>query len=204
MSDDENAPRADAEPQILCQHEQDMWGPPPLLPGEDPLIYEAFRSRIRNAVKPRDFIEEMYTREILYQSWVARGLRLHRAAYLKNRAYASMSRAVLDASPEEKRERLKRSFKRDSAFTRTSIERLFLKTGKMSEAELADMLGRNLDAVEQFDRAIERAETRRDAIFREVTRHRATLGADLRRAIEQVEEADFEVVAPPTAMSGSE
>lgn len=62
----------------------------------------------------------------------------------------------------------------------------------------------NLEIAERIDRAIATAERRRDAAYREITRHRTTLGADLRRAVADVVETSFVVTAPPTAMAEPE
>lgn len=74
--------------------ELDLWGPPPLLPGEDPAIYEAFRRRIYEAVKPSDFIEETYVRDALDLTWQARGLRRLKEALLRLRVGAEIGSTI--------------------------------------------------------------------------------------------------------------
>ena len=61
---------------------------------------------------------------------------------------------------------------------------------------LARALSANIDSVERIDRMIMNAEARRNAALREMEQHRATLALALRRASDDVVEADFEDVAP--------
>jgi hypothetical protein len=48
--------------------------------------------------------------------------------------------------------------------------------------------------LERIDRMIAIAEDRRDAMLREIERHRATLANTLRRPVEQIEEGEYQVV----------
>jgi hypothetical protein len=58
---------------------------------------------------------------------------------------------------------------------------------------MAETLARELDKVERVDRMIMSLEARRNAVLREVDRHRATVAQALRRAVD-VEDAQFEEV----------
>jgi len=61
------------------------------------------------------------------------------------------------------------------------------------EAVMAKTLANELDKVERIDRMIVSAEARRNAVLREVDRHRASVALTLRRAV-NVEDAQFEEV----------
>jgi hypothetical protein len=43
--------------------------PSPLLPGDDETEYAKFTAQFLAVAKPRDFIEEMLARDVLYYSW---------------------------------------------------------------------------------------------------------------------------------------
>ncbi len=59
---------------------------------------------------------------------------------------------------------------------------------------MAETLSVKLDNIERIDRLIASAEARRNAALREVDRHRSAIAQTLRRAIEEPEDAEFEVV----------
>ena len=61
------------------------------------------------------------------------------------------------------------------------------------DAVMAETLALELDRVERIDRMIMSAEARRNAVLREVDRHRASVAQALRRAV-NVEDAQFEEV----------
>jgi hypothetical protein len=59
---------------------------------------------------------------------------------------------------------------------------------------MAQTLSINLNDIERIERMIASAEARRNAILREVERHRATWAQDLRRAAQQAEDVEFEII----------
>ena len=52
------------------------------------------------------------------------------------------------------------------------------------------------DNVERIDKMIVAAESRRNAFYRELDRHRASLASQWREKIRNIEEADFKVIKP--------
>jgi hypothetical protein len=65
------------------------------------------------------------------------------------------------------------------------------------DAVMAQALAGKLNEIERIDRVTMNAEVRRNAILREVDRHRASLGQALRRASDEVEDAQFEEIKAP-------
>jgi hypothetical protein len=63
--------------------------------------------------------------------------------------------------------------------------------GLTMEMVKAETLASNLDDFERIDRLIASAEARRDACLREIDRHRSGLGAALRQAADEIEDAEF-------------
>ena len=43
----------------------DLFGPPPILEGEDPKAYDEILDRVFGAVGPTDFIEEIWVRDLV-------------------------------------------------------------------------------------------------------------------------------------------
>jgi hypothetical protein len=60
-----------------------------------------------------------------------------------------------------------------------------------------------LDEIERIDRMIASSEARRNNALREIDRHRATLGAALRAAVDEAEDAEFTNVETGAAAKDS-
>ena len=68
-------------------------------------------------------------------------------------------------------------------------------TGQTLEAVRAKAFVASIDVIERIDRMVMAAKARRNAALRELERHRAALAEALRRATDDVVDADFEDVA---------
>ena len=60
----------------------DLLGPPSIISGEDPKEYAELLARIHDDVKPRDFIERAFVRDIADHIWEVRRLRRLKAQLL--------------------------------------------------------------------------------------------------------------------------
>jgi hypothetical protein len=60
--------------------------------------------------------------------------------------------------------------------------------------DIAGIVTVNIKVLERIDRMVMTMEARRNAAYREAERHRMGLGERLRRAAEQVEDAEFHEV----------
>jgi hypothetical protein len=69
-----------------------------------------------------------------------------------------------------------------------------------SNGGLANTVAININDIERIDRMVMTMEARRNAAYREVERHRIGLGERLRRAVEQVEDAEFREVDETTSI----
>jgi hypothetical protein len=59
-----------------------VFGPPPILPGENPKDYEEILNRITATIGARDFIEEIWCRDLADVVWNLFRYRRIKAAYL--------------------------------------------------------------------------------------------------------------------------
>ena len=59
------------------------------------------------------------------------------------------------------------------------------------EDVMAETLEGKIDSFERFDRMLASSEARRNNALREIERHRGALGAAVREAIDEVEDAEF-------------
>src|SRR6185437_15794430 len=75
--------------------------------------------------------------------------------------------------------------------TREKLDEILKKAGLGMGDVMAEALSGALDAYERVDRMVASAEARRNNALREIDRHRSALGAGVRQAIDEVEDAEF-------------
>jgi hypothetical protein len=197
-----------------------MFGPPPLLKGEDVAAYDELLARVSGNLKPSDIFEEIWMREIVDLSWEAFRWRRLLAAFIailipkalerilqrltKNQP-ASMSRETsLLGKLREAQDSLDAGQKLATeweAGDKTAIERvqgMLVSAGKTMESVVAQATASELDKIERFNRLIASAEARRNAALHEIERHRAPFAQRLRAEIHKLDGAEFETVESNT------
>ena len=168
----------------------ELLGPPPLLDGEDLDAYNRFQDRIRSTVGPKTIIEDLWCRDILDLS-----LEVLRLRQIKVKLMATKrNKAALDLLED----RLSKSEFDAFLVGPEGIQEALLENGIDDETVSAKVLVRCLDHVERIDRMTASAESRRNAAFREIDRHRdAIVARRLRESVVEIQDAAFEDVAPP-------
>jgi hypothetical protein len=68
---------------------------------------------------------------------------------------------------------------------------------------IAETLECKIDTFERIDRMLASSEARRNNALREIDRHREALGAAMRRAVDEVEDAEFRDVETGEVSGGS-
>lgn len=74
------------------------------------------------------------------------------------------------------------------------VKKLLASVGLTMDAVMARILAIKLEQIERIDRLIMSAEARRNAVLREVDRHRASVAQALRQAADNIEDTQFEEV----------
>jgi hypothetical protein len=238
-----------------------LFGPPPVIEGEDAAAYDQLLARIFAALKPVDVIDEMFTADVLSLEWEvlrlrrlkwslirARGIKkledfmgenLDYDLYLENFAddlaevlqenlpedrakeAHTLARAcaqneadalakitkllggltlnmdrVLDDAKDRKAKELVQEFVRCQPDAVKLVDELLTAAGLSMDTFMADALAHRLDSIERIDRLISIAESRRNASLHEIERRRAVFGETLRRSVQEIEDAEFEVIEP--------
>jgi hypothetical protein len=175
--------------------------PPPLLPGEAEDDYNEVASRFLEIARPRDAIEEFLTRDCIDLTWEIFRLRRMKAALLRSSASNGVrivlstigriepSLSTLLSGPDFAQE-----WAKGDASKRREFSEILKKAGLTMDDVMAEALAAQIDSFERFDRMLASAEARRNNALREIDRHRETLGAAARRAVEEVQDAEFQVV----------
>ena len=198
-----------------------IFGPPPLLEGEDPAAYEALHAGVSKAVRPTDFIEKIWVRGAVDVKWDAFRLRRNQAEHLSDLvrdkvdtraswlAEAQARLLPLEGTAKEEMDKLldyksKPNLESPAALYPHAYEK-FQELRESAKATLdmneiqANVIATNLDKIEWFEHLITINDRRFDAIIRELDRHRS-VQKYLDSNVKDVEEAKFNIVSPKTTI----
>jgi hypothetical protein len=181
----------------------DLLGPAPLFEGEDTAAYDELLARISGAVKPADIFEEIWIRDIVDLVWEAFRLRRLKANLMTAVAHVALEDILEPLLGWTDAHDLAKAW---AARERAAIERvdeLLASAGLTMDAVMAQALSLKLNDIERIDRMIATAEGRRNAILRELDRHRTTWGQNLRRTVQEIEEAEIKVIEATPARKKS-
>ena len=181
-----------------------LFGPPPLLQGEDTAVYNEFLIRISGAVKPADILEEIWVRDVVDLVWEAFRLRRLKANLMTAVAHQGLSK-ILETLIDDWSDAtdLAQAWARRERGAIKQDDEILASAGLTMDAVMAQTLSLKLDDIDRIDRMIATAEGRRNAILREVDRHRTTWGQNVRRAVQQIEAAEIKVIETNPAQTNS-
>ena len=161
-------------------------------------LYDGLRAN----VAPRDAIEELYVRDAADYYWEVRRLRHLKAKLLESSRANGLWRLLTHRVPDtQARIKLHSDWCRGDAKALEDVATLIQNSGLDESAIEAQTLAALIDQIERIDRLITVASDRVVALFREIDRHRSTLGARLRGAIQAIDDVEFEEV-PPAQVEG--
>jgi len=158
-----------------------VFGPPPLVAGEDAAAYEALRARVAVAVAPADVLEEMWVRDVVDLDWEAQRLRRLQAALLRVAAHEGLAVVLTPL--------LGLSGAHDLAARR--VRALLAAAGLGQDAVTAQTFAARIGDFDRIDRMIMQAESRRAAALHEIEFHRVLLAQALREAL-AAEDAEYQ------------
>ena len=163
------------------------FGPAPLIEGEDAGAYDELLLRVSTAVRPQDIFEEIWIRDIVDLVWEAFRLRRLKACVMTAGARIELAERLAPVVGWPQAHGLARSWAARAPGALAEVEEHLATAGIGLETVAAQGLCFKLDFIERIDRMIMAAEARRNAALREIDRHRATLGRQLRQAVLEAE-----------------
>jgi hypothetical protein len=168
--------------------------PPAVFEPEHKGVYDELFARVTKAVAPPDIFEEMWLRDI-----VDLGFDIYRLRRLKTGLIAAnQRRSLIDTlAPlvkDAKADALAKRFVAREAAAVEEVERALHAAGLSMDSVTARSRVANLDSFERIERLIASAEARRNAALRELERYRSAFAERLRRATDEVLDAEFENV----------
>jgi hypothetical protein len=166
--------------------------PAPLLPGEQEAEYATHVARIVAVAQPRDAIEDLLTRDVIDLSWEVLRLRRLKAGLLRGAIGSGISEVMYRLGYEEESAgELAANWAAGKKAAQKTVAAALQKAQLTMEDVMAETLEGKIDSFERFDRLLASSEARRNNARREIERHRAALGAVVRQAIDEVQDAEF-------------
>jgi hypothetical protein len=194
----------------------DLFGPPPLLEGEDEAAYDETIARMSSAVGPTDFLEEIWVRDLADLTWNIMRLRRIQSAFLADRVWDDVNEeasSLAEADPElmegtkEQKEEMNRLLDSDSELSWEArmakyprANEKFQKLWEAAKSTLdvdviqAKIIVRELNTIERIEHLIMAARQRFDAVVREIDRHRI-MQIQL-SSVQVVEDANLKTINP--------
>ena len=182
---------------------QSLLGRPPLVRGEDERAYAELLARVQAAVAPKDILEEFWVRDVVDLSWEAVRLRRMKANVITAATGEALERVLaplvnggsldqmLLLAHETWAHRLAAAWCRREEGAVEEVEEILRGADLSMDVVAATALSMSLDDIERIDRMAMNAEARRNAVLREVARHRAAFAEDLRRSSGAVRDAEY-------------
>jgi hypothetical protein len=189
-----------------------IFGPPPILPGEDRSAYAALLERLSGDVKPKDMVERIWVRDIVDHTWeilrlrrikkglVSPAVQIALSKHLEQYVYLHPKYPKPDESGEEDQDEIKAlcdSLADDWIMKDPDVVAWIKQLEGYGSFSLDEVLARGfsevLNSVERIDHLVTVAEARRNSVFREMQRRRE-FARSLRAEIQKVEDAEFRVI----------
>jgi hypothetical protein len=170
--------------------------PPQLVADEDPLAYEDMLARMSLAVKPEDFIEEVWVREVVDMTWEIERLRRQKTGHLVSCTPDGLAALLSSYFGLENAKTLSSDWAWGKPEAVKYVKKILADAGMSIDAVMGRALALKIDEFERINHMIMEIQAGRNAELREIHRHRATLGERLRQAVQQVEDAEFQFVEP--------
>jgi hypothetical protein len=182
-------------------------GTPPLVAGENPTSYDELLARVTATLQPADVVEQMFIREIVDLAW-----EVHRMRRLKTNLMASLAHEGMEMllrpllGHHSSSAALSRAWAARGEDAVSKVEATLAAAGFTMDHVAAATLAARVSDFERIDRMTAYAEVRRNSALRELDMHRSSLALRLRQTLEEIEDAEFEVVpvAEPTTEAVSE
>jgi hypothetical protein len=203
--------------------EVSIFGPAPILDGEDSKAYDALLARVSGDVTASDIFEEIWVRDVVDLTWEILRYRRVKASLIicqMEEALADSISTFVDlpaedefsdqtepeededpSEPEDDKDcitpsELAAAWASHDPVAIKQANELLASAGRTMDSVIALAFERELHNIERIERLLTVAEARRNATLRDIDRHRATLARTLRDKLADAEDAEFEIVGP--------
>ena len=168
-----------------------LLGPPALVPGEDPAVYQNLLQRIRQAINPRDMIEQFWARDITDLLWEVLRYRRYKAKLLASSAHKGAQSVLEPILGPVVSESVSGDWFSGKASAIKTVDTHLARAKLDREAIIAQTFSSEIDTIERLDRMLAAAELRLIAIVREMDRRRQIA---VESVVSEIEDTDYEEV----------
>jgi hypothetical protein len=177
-------------------------GPPQLIDGEDGRAYEDLHERVCLSVQPADILEEIWVRDLVDLTWEILRWRRLKSSLMAASAFKGLQK-VLEPFSFEGYHDLVEDWAARKPDAIAQVNRMLETAGLTTDAVMALTACENLEAIRTMETMIAMAEHRRNEALCQIERHRVTLAHRARRTIQQLEDAEYQVVDAKVPQSKS-
>ena len=160
----------------------DIFGPPSLLEGEDGAAYAGLLERVQEAVKPRDVIEQIATRDFIDITWQIFRLRRLREPVIIAGHSEVIKLMLIPLCGHSKAIDVRDAWLRNEGAAIDKVATMLEQCGYTLDDVHARALAAKIDVIERLDRMVSQAEHRRRLVIGELDRRRDALARRLRDA----------------------
>ena len=170
-------------------------GPPPLISGEKAPAYDDLLARVTDALAPSDVLEHIWIRDVVDLVWEVFRLRRIKANLMAAAVPEGMVQ-VLSPLRGGAAEKLTFAWAAREQDDVEEVETTLANVGLTMDHVAASGFSARIGDFERIDRMLADAEERRSTALHALHRHRAGLALRLRSTLQEIEDAELEVIAP--------
>lgn len=197
-------PKALAHNSKLTPNRLTLFAPPPLLPGEAPAAYDDLLAKISGTVKPKDCIDEIWMHDIVNSTWEILRWRRAKSNLIKGNMHLGMKTLLEPLCSYDEADELSSSWAAREPAAMAKIKKLLSGADLSMDEVIAETIAIKISDLERLDRLVMNAEARRNSILREIDRRRASQSEAMRRAIDDVEDAEYVEIRSAQIQNGKD
>jgi len=200
-------------PPVAPAHIRPLLGPPWLVDGEEPQLYEELLARAGAALEPQDVIDWLLVRDVVALSWEIQRGRRHRDALVRLGRKRAMVKILGEVYPrtafgwpyerDREIEALASKWFAGSKKAEKTIQNMLAGSSLALPDIASQTLSANAEELDRIDRQTQRQEERRDRLLQQIERRRAGWAQRLRRAAEEIVDAEFAESPPELAIESA-
>ena len=171
-----------------------IFGPPPVLLGEDERAYETLFRGVASGLNPTSFIEQIWIVDIADLTWEIIRLRKIKARLISDKVPDVLETLI---EPEMRNHsdvaarKLVRKWMAGDPKAKARVEKILIETDSTIDSVYGQALVKDFNHIERIDEMITVIERRRNTVFHEIDRHRDFFSRGLRDNVKEIENAEY-------------